>query len=214
MSASATVLSTTGVASTTASAGALAGGHTLTPAMRGSPRRIAGRHQAFLASRAAISCGTTVNTSPTMPKSAMSKIGASPSFDRDDRLRGLHAGFVLDRARDAESDVQLGRHRHPGLTDLVRVRDVPGIHGGPRGAHSRAEGIGELFDERELLGRAESAPSRRPSRAAQLRPRRRRDLGFESGDARRRRARGGDLQRHHPRLGDGRGTGFDPPGAP
>jgi hypothetical protein len=77
MSASATVLHDRGRHD---GLGALAaGGHGSPPAMRGS-RRSAGRHQAFLASRAAISCGTTVNTSPTMPKSAMSKIGASPSY--------------------------------------------------------------------------------------------------------------------------------------
>ncbi len=34
----------------------------------------------FRASRAAITCGTTANTSPTMPKSATSKIGASGSL--------------------------------------------------------------------------------------------------------------------------------------
>ncbi len=34
----------------------------------------------FRASRAAITCGTTVNRSPTMPKSATSKMGASASL--------------------------------------------------------------------------------------------------------------------------------------
>jgi len=70
----------------TAPAGAsAAGGHASPPGVRGSPRRtwrpyVATPAYAFRACRAAISCGTTVKTSPTTPKSAMSKMGASPSL--------------------------------------------------------------------------------------------------------------------------------------
>src|ERR1700727_1301055 len=38
--------------------------------------------------------------------------------DRDDRLRGLHAGAVLDRSGDAWRDVQL---RRDGLTRLAHL---------------------------------------------------------------------------------------------
>src|ERR1700688_2916257 len=37
---------------------------------------------------------------------------------RDDRLRRLHAGSVLDRSGDAQRDVQLRRHGLAGLAHL------------------------------------------------------------------------------------------------
>ncbi len=67
-------------------AGALraAGGQGSPPGVRGSPRRgvrgvdaIYSREDFFWASSALMSCGTTVNRSPTIPKSAISKMGAS-----------------------------------------------------------------------------------------------------------------------------------------
>ncbi len=57
-----------------------AGGHGSPPGTRGSPRRgVRGVDAIYFlcASSALMSCGTTVNRSPTIPKSAMSKIGAS-----------------------------------------------------------------------------------------------------------------------------------------
>src|SRR5262249_12879636 len=77
--------------------------------------------------------------------------------DRDDRLRGLHTGPVLDRAGDAQRDVQLRRHRLTGLADLVLRRVVTRVDRGPRGAHGRAERVGQLFDDLELLRRAHAA---------------------------------------------------------
>src|SRR3954470_12193681 len=41
--------------------------------------------------------------------------------DGDDRLRRSHSGQMLDRARDADGDVQLRTHLSPGLADLVSV---------------------------------------------------------------------------------------------
>src|SRR5207237_532844 len=41
--------------------------------------------------------------------------------DRDDHVGVLHADLVLDRARDADRDVQLRRDALAGLADLVRV---------------------------------------------------------------------------------------------
>ena len=54
--------------------------------------------------------------------------------DRDDGLRGLHAGPVLDRAGDAERDVELRRDRLAGLPDLELVRVEAGVDGRPGGA--------------------------------------------------------------------------------
>src|SRR5438128_742935 len=41
--------------------------------------------------------------------------------DGHNDLRRAHAGEVLDRARDADSDVERGAHRLAGLAHLVRV---------------------------------------------------------------------------------------------
>ncbi|KJL42300.1 hypothetical protein RS82_02316 [Microbacterium trichothecenolyticum] len=60
------------------------GGHGSPPLTRGRPRRTDDTDElishAFFASSAAINCGTTVKMSPTTPKSAISKIGASASL--------------------------------------------------------------------------------------------------------------------------------------
>src|SRR5881392_2704889 len=42
--------------------------------------------------------------------------------DGDDHLRRAHPGQVLDRARDAEAHIELGRNRPAGLADLEPVR--------------------------------------------------------------------------------------------
>src|SRR6478672_3737820 len=47
--------------------------------------------------------------------------------DRDDRLGRLHAGPVLDRAGDAERDVQLRGNGLTGLADLELVRVEAGV---------------------------------------------------------------------------------------
>src|SRR3954451_834092 len=78
--------------------------------------------------------------------------------DRDDRLRGLHPGPVLDGAGDAHRDVQLRRHRLAGLADLERVRVEAGVHRGARGTDRAAERVGQRLDDREVL-RAGHTPS-------------------------------------------------------
>src|SRR3954453_22386863 len=70
--------------------------------------------------------------------------------DRDDRLRGLHAGPVLDRAGDAVGDVELRRDRLAGLADLEAVRLPARVDRGARGTHGRAEGVGEVLDGLEV----------------------------------------------------------------
>ena len=66
--------------------------------------------------------------------------------DRDDRLRGLHAGPVLDRAGDAVGDVELRRDGLAGLADLEGVRDPAGVDRGARGADGGTERVGEALD--------------------------------------------------------------------
>jgi L-aminopeptidase/D-esterase-like protein len=44
--------------------------------------------------------------------------GLAVLVDRDDGLAALHAGEVLDRARDRDGDVEVGRDDLAGLSDL------------------------------------------------------------------------------------------------
>ena len=60
----------------------------------------------------------------------------------------LHAGEMLDGAGNADGDVKLGRHHLAGLADLVIVRHVAGIDGGPGGSHGRTETVGQRLDQR------------------------------------------------------------------
>src|SRR5690606_7874220 len=76
--------------------------------------------------------------------------------DRDDGLRRLHAGAVLDGTGDAQRDVQLRGHRGAGLTDLELVRVVAGVDGGPGGTDGATQRVGEFLDHDELLGRADT----------------------------------------------------------
>ena len=93
-----------------------------------------------------------------MPKSAISKIGASSSLlTATIVLRRLHAGAVLDRPGDAQRDVQLRRHGLAGLADLELARVVAGVHRGTRGADGRAQRVGQFLDHAEVLGAADTA---------------------------------------------------------
>src|SRR5262249_41931508 len=72
--------------------------------------------------------------------------------DRDDHLRVLHAGEVLDRARDADRNVEFRRHHLTGLTDLPVVGRIAGVDRSARGAdrgtqlvRDRLDVFGEVF---------------------------------------------------------------------
>src|SRR5919109_602878 len=52
--------------------------------------------------------------------------------DRDDDAAVLHAGEVLDRARDAYRDVEIGRDDLAGLPHLPVVRHEARVDGGAR----------------------------------------------------------------------------------
>ena len=73
--------------------------------------------------------------------------------DRDDRLRIFHAGEVLDRAGNADRDIDFGRNDLAGLADLIVVRRITGIDRGTAGSDAGAELVGERIEERmELFG--------------------------------------------------------------
>ena len=77
--------------------------------------------------------------------------------DREDVLGGHHPDPVLDRARDAAGDVQLGCNPLTGLADLITVRTPAVVGDDTRAADSTAEQFGE-FDERgESLSRTDAA---------------------------------------------------------
>src|SRR5581483_6877586 len=77
--------------------------------------------------------------------------------DRDDDVRVLHADLVLDRARDAEGDVELRRDGLARLADLGRVRIPAGVDDRTGRPDRAAERLRELLRERELLRAAEAA---------------------------------------------------------
>jgi len=86
--------------------------------------------------------------------------GVGVLVDRDDRARGAHAGEVLDRAADADGDVERRAHDLAGLADLLAVRPPAGVDDGARGAdrgHAGAERGGEVLDQLEVLRLLEAA---------------------------------------------------------
>src|SRR5258708_718294 len=66
--------------------------------------------------------------------------------DRDDHLGILHAGEMLDRAGDADSDIKFRCHNLAGLADLPVVRRIAGIDRGTRRTDAGAELVGEWLD--------------------------------------------------------------------
>ena len=58
--------------------------------------------------------------------------------DRDDALGILHAGQVLDRAGNAEGNIDLGTDGLAGLSDLMVGREPAGIHSGTAAADNAA----------------------------------------------------------------------------
>jgi hypothetical protein len=81
--------------------------------------------------------------------------------DRDDDLRVLHPGEVLDRAADADGDVELRRDDLAGLPDLPVVGRIAGVYRGAARAERGAELVGERRQDLvELVARAERAAAR------------------------------------------------------
>src|SRR5262249_19136409 len=105
--------------------------------------------------------------------------------DSDDDLGILHAGEMLDGARDADGNVQLRRDDLAGLADLIVVGNEAGIDRRAGGADRGAELAGDAFDEMETLGRLHAAAAGDDDAGAgELRPLRLRELGpDEFGEA-------------------------------
>ena len=70
--------------------------------------------------------------------------GVGIAVDGDDRAGGLHPDLVLDRAADAEREVQLGLDDLARLADLLAVRDPARIDSGAGRADGPAERLGEV----------------------------------------------------------------------
>src|SRR5205085_2992744 len=78
--------------------------------------------------------------------------------DGDDGLRILHSRQVLDRAGNADSDIDFGGDDLAGLADLVIVGRIAGIDRGAAGADARAKLVGKRVEQgMELVGGAEGA---------------------------------------------------------
>src|SRR4051794_12498745 len=77
--------------------------------------------------------------------------------DREDVLRVLHPDLVLDRAGDTGGEVQLRRHRLPGLADLGRVGVPAGVDDRAGRGDGSAHRVGELLAELEALFGSEAA---------------------------------------------------------
>src|SRR3546814_18141707 len=79
----------------------------------------------------------------------------------------LHAGEVLDRARDADRDIDFGRDDLARLPDLIIVGDIARIDRRAGCAHRGAELVGERFDERlELIARLQRPAARDEDRTS------------------------------------------------
>src|SRR4051795_4882262 len=82
--------------------------------------------------------------------------GLGVLVDGHDRLRRLHTGPVLDGTGDADRHVELRRYGLARLADLVGVRVPAGVGRGTRRTDRSTEGVGELFDDVEVLAIAET----------------------------------------------------------
>src|SRR5690349_7408390 len=80
--------------------------------------------------------------------------------DGHDGLAVLHAGEMLDRAGDADGDIEVGRHHLAGLADLVVVGYVARIDRRAAGAEAGAELVGQSLEQLEVLAARQAASSR------------------------------------------------------
>src|SRR5216684_4368268 len=80
--------------------------------------------------------------------------------DRHDGLAVLHAGEVLDRAGDADGDIEVGRHDLAGLADLVVVGHVARVDGGAAGAEAGPQLVGQRLQHLEVLAARQAAAAR------------------------------------------------------
>ena len=77
--------------------------------------------------------------------------GISVGVDGDDDLRVLHASNVLNRAGEADGEVEVGGDDLAGLADLHVVGAEAGVDNGAGGADGGLEGGSELVEKLEVL---------------------------------------------------------------
>ena len=110
---------------------------------------------------ASISLGRTLWTSPTMPRSAMEKIGRFLVLvDGDDVLGALHPHHVLRGAGDAGGDVDGRLHDLARLADLVAVGHPAGVDDGPGRARRALQQLGQVLDHLVVAGLAQAPAAR------------------------------------------------------
>ena len=79
--------------------------------------------------------------------------------DRHDLVGPGHACQMLNCARNAAGDVQLGVNGAARLSDLVAAVDPAGVHCRTGRAHHTAEHLCQLFKHREILRSFHAAPA-------------------------------------------------------
>ena len=77
--------------------------------------------------------------------------GFGVRVDRDDHRRLVHAGRVLDLARNAAGDVELRTHRDARLAHLARMLREARVDSGAAGAHFAAQYVGQFMHQPEVL---------------------------------------------------------------
>src|SRR3954467_7080076 len=80
--------------------------------------------------------------------------------DRDDGARAFHPDEMLDRAGDAEREIELGRHGLPRAADLAIHRQPAGVADRTRGRDLGAHRLRELLRELQVLLTLDAAPNR------------------------------------------------------
>src|SRR4029453_11975861 len=80
--------------------------------------------------------------------------------DRNDGLAVLHAGEMLDRAGDADGDIEVRRHHLAGLADLVVVGHVARVDGGAAGAKAGTKLVGQGLEHLEVLAACQATAAR------------------------------------------------------
>ena len=109
------------------------------------------------ARNASVSAGRNSMASAMMPTCANSKIGAFGSvLMATISVGSLDTDAMLDRTRNAGGDIELRPDGLAGLADLPVRGDPALLHQRPRAAIFGAENLGQIFDQLEILHRAQA----------------------------------------------------------
>lgn len=94
------------------------------------------------------SFGTALNRSARRPTSASCDRRVLVLVDGDDGLGILHARQVMDRARDADRDIDFGRDDLAGLANQMVIGHIARVYTRAGCAHGGVELVGEREDHR------------------------------------------------------------------